>query len=297
MSEKMESFYGREIEIGNRDKVFFPDSGITKGDLIDYYARVAEIMLPYAQNRPLSMHRFPDGLEGYDFYQQEAPDYFPDWIDRVTVEKEGGHVTHVVCNEPTALVYLADQGCITPHIWLSRTGSLRQPDYVLFDLDPPEDSEDFAPVREAARRVRDRLSKLDLVPFIMTTGSTGFHVVAPLKRGPDFDTVRRFAGRVAEKLAEQYPDSLTTEQRKAKRGSRVYLDTVRNSYGHTRVAPYAVRARSGAPIATPIDWDELDGLHPRRYTIANIFRRLGQKADPWKDMMNDTRPLDMKKTE
>lgn len=278
------------VGLSNQDKTYFPEDGLTKGDLVDYYRRVAEVMLPHLEGRPLALRRYPDGIAEDGFVQQEAPDHFPDWIDRVTVEKEGGTITHVVCNSAATLVYLANQGCITPHAWLSRTGALRRPDRLIFDLDPPDG--DVAPVRQAARRVRDLLTELGLAAFVMTSGSRGLHVVAPLKAEDDFETVRTFAHEAADVLAARHPDALTTAQRKNKRRGRVFLDYLRNSYAQTSVPPYAVRARPGAPAATPLAWDELSDVTPRRYTITNLFRRLGQKDDPWHDIDDEAASLE-----
>lgn len=279
------------FETSNEDKVFFSDPEITKGDLIDYYGRIASQMLPLVKERPLMMHRFPDGIDGKDFYHKEVPDYFPDWIDTVSVKKEEGTITHVVCNKQATLVYLADQACITPHIWLSRQDRIHNPDRLIFDLDPPGD--DFSPVRKAAFGLRELLEELGLASFPMTTGSRGLHLVVPLDRREDFDAVRRFARRVAETLAGRHPDELTVESRKNKRGNRLFLDTARNAYAQTAVAPYSIRARPEAPVATPLDWQELKDseLSARSYTMANIFRRLGSKDDPWQGLNRRGRSL------
>lgn len=270
----------------------FPDDGLTKGDLVDYYYRISETMLPHVAGRPLTMHRFPNGIDAEGFYQKEAPDYFPQWIERVALEVEGGRTQHqVLCNNVATLVYLANQSCITPHVWLSRADKVRYPDKLIFDLDPP--SGDFEIVREAAQALREMLQQVGLVPFVMTTGSKGLHVVTPLDRTVDFDTARAFARRLAEVLAGREPDRFTTETRKNKRRGRLFLDYLRNSYGQHGVAPYAIRAKPGAPVATPLDWDELANrnLHSQSYTMQNIFRRLGQKEDPWRDMMDHARSL------
>lgn len=273
---------GHEIVLSNRDKVFFPDAGITKGDLVDYYRRIAEVALPHYRDRPLSMQRFPDGIAAEGFFQKNAPEYFPDWIETAALAKEDGTVRHVVANSAATLVYLADQGMITPHLGLSRVDDIEKPDRLVFDLDPSDG--DFAKVQTAARHVRAALDELDAPSFVQTTGSRGLHVVVPLVRSAGFDVVREAAQRIAKALAARYPDALTVAQRKAKRGSRIYLDTARNAYGQTAVAPYGVRARPGAAVATPLDWSEALGrdMTPRTYTIANIFRRLGNKDDPWR---------------
>ena len=164
---------GHTIELGHADKVLFPDAGLTKADLADYYQRIAEVMLPHLKGRPVTMQRFPDGIEAEGFYQKKASDYFPSWIRRVTVEVEGRgeNQPQVVCENTATLLYLVDQACITPHVWLSRAGALHHPDRLVFDLDPP--SEDFEPVRFAARRLRDLLEDLGLESSVMTTGSQG----------------------------------------------------------------------------------------------------------------------------
>jgi bifunctional non-homologous end joining protein LigD len=293
VSEEKIRVGSRTIEVANLEKVMFPDEGITQGDLMDYYRRVAETMLPYLKGRPLTMQRFPDGIGDEGFYQKEAPDYFPDWIRRVSIEVkgEGQEQPQVICDDVATLVYLVDQGCITPHVWLSRADKLTHPDKLTFDLDPPDD--DFELVRSAAQSLREVLEGVGLLPFVMTTGSRGLHVVVPLDRSADFDTVRSFAKNLAGVLAEREADRLTTKVRKDKRGNRLFLDYLRNSYGQNTVAPYAVRAKPGAPVATPLDWDELSdsNLHSQTYTMQNIFRRLSQKEDPWKEMMRHARSL------
>ncbi|ROO31859.1 non-homologous end-joining DNA ligase [Salinisphaera orenii] len=272
------------IQIDNADKTFFPEAGYSKGDLADYYRRIAPTMLPHLKDRPLTLHRFPDGIDGVNFIQKSVADHYPDWIERVTVDKEDGRITHALANDADALVWLVDQAAIAFHVWLSRHDRPHHPDRLIFDLDPADD--DFALVVDAARAVRERLAALDLSAFVMTTGSSGLHVVVPLDRSADFDAVRDFAERVAERLADARPDDFTTAHRKAKRGGRLYLDIRRNAYAQTGIAPYSVRAKPGAPIATPLDWDELGDakLGPRRFHIGNIFRRLAQRDCPWADI-------------
>ncbi|HET6340789.1 MAG TPA: non-homologous end-joining DNA ligase [Gemmatimonadota bacterium] len=280
---------GRAVQVSSPDKVLFPKDGITKADLADYYARVADTMLPHLEGRPISMLRYPDGIDGESFFQKDVPDYFPDWIRRAKVEKEGGTLEMMIAEEPAALVYLASQACVTPHVWLSRIDRPQRPDRLIFDFDPP--GNEFGPVRDGARRMRDLLEELGLVPYVMTTGSRGLHVTVPLDRSANFDQVRAFARGCAELLVRRRPEQLTVEHRKAKRRGRVYIDTGRNAYAQTGVAPYAVRALPGAPVAAPLDWSELGRARPRSTTLANLFRRLGRKDDPWADMGRKARPL------
>ncbi len=275
---------GHDIELSKPDKVLFPNTGLTKGDLVDYYRKIAEVALRHYRDRPLTMHRFPDGIEEEGFFQKDAPDYFPEWIERTRLPKGNGSVDHVVANNAATLVYLANQGCITPHLGLSRVDDVNYPDRLIFDLDPSDGA--FGKVQVAAKRLKNLCGELELATFVQTTGSRGLHVVVPLDPTADFDTVRDVARRLAECLADRYPDDLTVEQRKEKRKGRVYLDYLRNAYGQTVVAPYAVRARDGGPIATPLDWSEVSAAvkRPDAYTIDNVFRRMAQKEDPWADI-------------
>ncbi len=199
------------------------------------------------------------------------------------MSKEGGEITHVLVDDAATLVLLADLACITVHVWLSAVDHLARPDRLVFDLDPPAGEEDATAVRRATRRVRDLLDELGLPSRLMTTGSSGFHVVVPLAATDSHDDVRDFAHRCAEVLSARHPDQLTTEHRVGDRRGRVFVDYLRNAYAQTTVAPYAVRALPGAPVATPIDWDELASTDPGTYTIGNVLRRLGQKQDPWAD--------------
>ena len=285
MKEGPLDYDGRTIEISSVDKVFFPDAGITKGDVLDHYQAVAAVMVPHLAGRPLTLQRFPDGIEGSGFYQKDASGHFPGWIRTVEVDKRSGRgtVDHVVCDDEATLMYLADQGTVTFHVGPAPADDLEHPDIVVFDLDPPEDggSDDL---RAGVRIVWDSLEEVGLTPFLQTTGSKGFHVVAPIEPGPSFDEVRRDLRDLADVLAQREPDLLTTAQRKDKREGRIYLDLGRNAFGQTYVAPYSVRPRDGAPVATPIDRDELGRAEPRYYTVGNIRRRLGQKDDPWAGM-------------
>jgi bifunctional non-homologous end joining protein LigD len=277
-----------QVEVTNADRVLFPKDGITKGQLVDYYERVADTMVPHLKGRPLSLQRFPEGIGAKGFFQQEISDHFPDWVARAEVERRGGGtVEHPVCNDARTLTYLANLGAVTLHMWTSRVGHLERPDRVVFDLDPPDDDGEVAPVRDAARRVRDLLGELGLVPFVQTSGSKGFHVVTPLEPDTGFDEVGALAGDVAELVAAQDPERLTVERRKAKRAGRLFLDVGRNVWAQTAVAPYSVRPKDGAPVATPIEWSELPRTEPRSYTLASVPRRLARKPDPWQSMERD----------
>ena len=238
------------------------------------------------------MQRFPDGIEGKGFFHKDIPDYFPRWLRRVEVPKANGTVTHVIVANADSLVYLVGQNTITPHVWLSRADRVWQPDRMVIDLDPPPGS-DFGAVRRAARHTGELLRELGLTPFAQVTGSKGIHVWTPLRRRARHDEVRAFAGQIGAVLAARHPDELTSEWRKDKREGRILVDTARNTYAQTAVPPYAVRPRPGAPVATPIDWDELSDsrLRPDRWTVMNVLRRLGAKGDPWADIASYARGI------
>jgi bifunctional non-homologous end joining protein LigD len=280
-----------DVEITHADRVLFPDDGITKGDLVDYYTEVAPAILPHLKGRPLMLQRFPRGIGEPGFVQKDFDGNRPSWMSSVEVAKAGGTVVHVLAERPEALVWLANQDCIALHTWLARQGSLDNPDLMIFDLDPSGD--DFGIVRATAQALADILDDLRLARYLKTTGSRGLHVVVPLDAEADFDTVRGFARQVASRIAADDPDHRTVEARKDKRGDRLYLDVMRNAYAQTAVAPYSVRARAGAPVATPLDWDELGNprLRPDGFTIRNIGQRLADRGDPWTDLRRHTRSL------
>ena len=283
---------GHKVDITRPEKVLFPEDGITKGDLIRYYQRISSWMLPHLEGRPLALQRFPDGIDKPGFFQKAAAAYYPAWIKKVTVQKEGGTVKHVVCDDVATLVYLANQACITPHIWLSHVDKLQFPDQMIFDLDPS--TEDFATVIDAALLLKGVLDDLELPAYVRATGSRGLHVAVPLNREHDFDAVRAFARRVAEIIVAQDPSRYTIEQYKNKRRGRVFVDVNRNAYAQTAVAIYAVRARNGAPVSVPLAWSELrkKGLRPDGVTIRTVFERVDKGDDPWEDFWRRAASLD-----
>lgn len=290
------SHHSRPLLVRHPDKVMFPGEGLTKADLAEYYERVAPLMLPHVRGRIVTMHRFPDGIEGDGFWQKRLPESHPEELRSEVVRKAGGRLEELVVTDTRSLRYLVDLGCITPHVWLSRVPAIDDPDRLIIDLDPPHSDADadFADVRWAARRVRELLEELGLRSWVMTTGSRGLHVVVPIAAQRSFDTVRHIAQGIATVARNRYPEQLTTAHRKAARGQRVLLDIWRNAYAQTAVAPYAVRAIPGAPVATPLAWRELDrpGLNAHRYTVGNLFRRLAQIDDPWVELGACAQSLD-----
>lgn len=269
----------------NPDKILFPQSKITKKELADYYASVAHLMLPFMQNRLLTMQRFPDGITGEGFYQKNIGDYFPDWIDYAPIKNNNGSITnYVIANNTETLIYLAYQAVITFHLWLSKADKIMYPDKIVIDLDPGENTS-FETVKKYALIVRDALEERGITTFAMTTGSKGIHVVAPLVRRYTFDQVHEYTHELARELVKKYPDELTLEIRKDKREGKLFVDYLRNTLGATSVAPYSVRPIEGAPVATPVTWDEVEDkkLAAQSYNIKNIHQRLKTHKNVWKN--------------
>jgi len=282
---------GHKITITHPDKVLFPADGITKGELAEYYESIAPRMIPHVRDRPLHMNRYPGGIQWNPIQQKRVPDSFPAWIERATVDMKGGTITHALINNTATLVYLVQYNVVTVHVWLSRIQAITQPDMVMFDLDPAD--EDFSVVRKTALALKTMLEDLKLVPFVKTTGSRGLHVIAPITVGPTFEAVHLFADAVAQRLTADDPDHLTTEFLKEKRGGRLFLDVNRNAYAQTAVAPYAVRAKAGAPVALPVDWSEVESprLRPDGVGIRHVAAWLKGRDDPWKAMERSQKPL------
>jgi bifunctional non-homologous end joining protein LigD len=288
----MPTIDGHELTITHPEKLMFPQDGITKGEVADYYARIAGRMVPYLRERPLHMNRFPDGIGRFAIQQKRVPDSFPSWIARTTVDlHKGGTITHAVVNDAATLVYLANYNMITAHVWLSKIDHPEQPDQVMFDLDPADD--DFGLVRRTALALKVLIDELHLVPFVKTTGSRGLHVVAPITVERSFEEAHLFADAVAQRLAATDPEHLTTEFLKEKRAGRLFIDVNRNAYAQTAAAAYTIRARRGAPVAVPIAWQQVESpkLRPDGITVRNIWGWLDSHPDPWAEMAGSARPL------
>jgi len=274
----------RDVPLTHPDKVLFPDDGITKGALAAYYEAVASIMLPHVRGRPVTTERYPAGIGRKGFIQKDVSKGFPGWLERVEVPKKGGTVHHPVAGDTRSLLWLANQNCITPHVWTSRAPDLYHPDICVFDLDPSH--EDPGALRAAALALRDLLDELGLQSWVKTSGSKGFHIVVPLDGKADFGEVHRFAHTVGTLLVSRDPKQLTQEFSKADRGGRILVDTGRNGYSATFAAPYAVRAKPGAPISAPCTWEEVERgeVHPQTFTIRTIADRLDSVGDLWREM-------------
>jgi bifunctional non-homologous end joining protein LigD len=277
--------------ITHPDKVLFPDDGITKGELAEYYAAMAPLMLPHLRGRPVTMERFPAGIGEKGFWQKSVAKGFPAWLERVEVPKKDGVVHHPVVTDAESLQWLVNQNAITQHVWTARVPDLDHPDVCVFDLDPAKD--DAAAVRATALELRDLLEELGLPSWIKTSGSKGFHLLVPLDGKASTDKVAHFAHAVGKVLVARAPDRLTQEFSKSDRKGRIYVDTGRNGYGATFAAAYTVRAKAGAPVSAPVTWDEVVSgkVTPQSFNLRNMPARIAKVGDAWDDMPRKGRSL------
>jgi len=271
------------LAVTHPDKLLFPADGITKGELCAYYEAVAALMLPHVAGRPVTMERYPAGIDKKGFIQKDVSKGFPDWLQRVETSKrtasgaDDDRVHYPLANDARSLLWLANQNSITPHVWTSRVPKLNQPDVCVFDLDPSQDRP--AELRAAALAVRDLLAELGLTSFVKTSGSKGFHILTALDGEADFEAVRRFAHGAGAVLVKRHPALFTQEFIKADRDGRIFVDTGRNGYGATFAAVYAVRPKPGAPVSAPCTWPELDsGAVGPAYGAARLARMGKERA-------------------
>src|SRR6266566_4897700 len=272
----------KEVKFSNLDKVFWPDDGYTKGDLIDYYRAISPWLLPYLKDRPVVMTRYPDGITGKSFFQKDAPAFAPDWLrtERMWSEDTQREIDYFVCDDLESLLYLANLGTIPLHVWGSRTTSLEQPDWCILDLDPKEAP--FTHVVTVAKAVKRLCDEIELPCFIKTSGSTGLHVLLPLGRKCTYEQARTLGGLLARVIAAELPDIATITRQVGKRGARVYLDYVQNGHGRLLVAPFSVRPLPGAPVSMPLKWSEVTPkLDIGKFTIRTAPARMNKlKEDP-----------------
>jgi len=281
----------RAFKITHPEKVLFPDDGITKGELAAYYEAVAPIMVTHMRARPVTMERYPAGIGAEGFFHKDVSKGFPAWLKRVEVPKKGGSLHHPLVMDTRSLLWIANQNCITPHVWTSRAPKLGKPDICVFDLDPADDDQDV--LRAATLALRDLLDELGLPSWVKTSGSKGFHIVVPLDGKAGFGDVMQFAGSVGSLLVKRHPDRLTQEFSKVDRGGRIYVDTGRNGYSATFAAAYAVRAKAGAPVSAPCTWEEVASgtVLPRSFTLRTMAGRVSAVGDVWADLLKTKRSL------
>jgi bifunctional non-homologous end joining protein LigD len=268
----------------HQDKVMFPEVGITKGEVLRFYKRIAPRLLPHLRDRPMTVERFPEGLTGTEaphFWQKNIPAYYPVWIPRATLPSEDGQlVTYALVNDTATLLYLVNQNTLTFHPWLSRIQHLDQPDFVIFDLDPGAAT--FADAVVVAKQLHALLEAEKNASYLKTSGKTGLHIMVPWRRAAGYDAARDWAMGMALRVVAELPEVATVERQKDRRQQKVYVDVLQNARGHHAVPPYVLRAVPQATVSTPLTWAELTStLEPRRYTLKTIFRRLArQKTDP-----------------
>lgn len=283
----------RPITFSNVDKVFFPDAGYTKGDLIQYYASVAPLLLPHLEGRPISMSRYPDGITGGSFYEKRAPGHQPDWMRTAPVVSDsmGGEIDFLLAGSVEALMWFANMGCVEVHPFHSTVTTPNMPSYAIFDFDPAEGS-NWEQVVAGARLLHVALGQLGLVGYPKLSGSKGLHVYVPLEPVHDYARVRRFVGEVGEYLAAANPDDITMEWDKPKRTGKVLIDHNRNASGQTVASVYSVRPLPGAPVSVPLTWDEVGGVANGDVTIANLWERVQRFGDLFAPVVAGGQTLD-----
>jgi bifunctional non-homologous end joining protein LigD len=287
----------RVLKLSNLDKVFWPDEGITKGDLLAYYQSVAPVLVPHLKDRPFTLRRYPDGINGKTFFQKDAPKGMPEWIptERIQVTSRDRPRTKrwidaPLVNDELALLWMANMACIDMNAWYSRVDKLDRPDFVLFDLDPSPDV-GFAETVEVALHVKEALDALGLVSFAKTSSAEGMHVLVPIERRHTYDDTRRFSEIVAGAIARSYPKLATTQWSKSKRRG-VLIDANQNGEGKTIASAYSVRPRAGAPVSTPLRWDEVKpGLDPAQFTMEVVQQRVEQHGDLFEGVLTTRQRL------
>ncbi len=278
------------VKISNRDKVFWPEAGLTKGDLIDYYGRVAELLLPHLHERPIHMQRFPDGIDGKAFYHKDAPDHVPGWVETERIASESKSVNYIICNDRDTLLLLANLASIDMHPWMSRRTSPDTPDWFVLDLDPK--GAPFAHVVRIARALGKLLRGIGLRPYLKTSGKTGLHITVPLVSAYTYEQARMFAEMVARAIVNEHGEIATVERSVGRREGKVYVDYLQNSKGQTVVPPYSARPVPAASVSMPLDWDELDSdLDPAHFTIVNAPHRLAERGDLFRGVLTDQQGL------
>ncbi|MDQ0783331.1 DNA ligase D [Chryseobacterium sp. W4I1] len=286
--EKEVTLNRHTVKLTNQDKIYFPKDGITKGDVIEYYQSVAEYILPYLKNRPLSLNRFPNGIEEQGFYQKDAGDNMPEWIKTTEVYSESNdkYIDYVYCNDKATLAYLNNLGCIDLNPWNSALPDLEHPDYLVLDLDPSKKNT-FDHVIETALQVNEVLNSVKIKGYCKTSGSTGIHVYIPMGGKYDFDQVKDFAHILMKQVHEQLPEITTLERSLQKRDDKkIYLDYLQNRTGQTLASAYSLRPKEGASVSMPLDWDEVKpGMKPTDFTIDNALDRIKEKGDLFKPVL------------
>ncbi|MGV3589781.1 MAG: non-homologous end-joining DNA ligase [Adhaeribacter sp.] len=277
---------GQAVKLTNLSKLYWPDENITKGDLIDYYQSIAGYILPYLKDRPQSLLRHPNGINVPGFYQKDAGDKAPDWVEtkRIHSESTNEEVNYILCQNQATLAYLNNLGCIQLNPWNSRINALETPDWAVIDLDPGENTYDE--VVEVALVVKEIADKIGADCYVKTSGATGMHLYFPLQAKYSFAEVKAFAHLLAQKVHQRLPKLTSLERMPKERRYQIYLDFLQNAISQTIAAPYCVRPKPGATVSAPLAWSEVKkGLHPSQFTIKNMPARLQEKGDLFKGVL------------
>lgn len=280
---------GKQVKLTNLDKLYWPQEKISKGDLIYYYTTIYPYIEPYLKNRPQNLRRNPGGIEEEGFFHKDAGDEGPSWIKSVSIRSEstGKDVDYILCNDQATLAYLNNLGCIELNPWNSTTKHLDNPDYMVIDIDPPDDRA-FSRVVEIALLIKDIMDNMKAPSYCKTSGATGMHVYVPLGARYSYDVIRPLAKAVAEEVSATFPDIATTERSVNKRQGKIYVDYLQNSRGQTLVAPYSVRPVPGARVSTPLQWPELKhNVRPGDFTIFNVPERLHKLGDLFEGVLKE----------
>jgi len=294
--EKEITLNRHKVKLTNQDKIYFPKDDITKGDVVEYYQSVAEYILPHLKNRPLSLNRFPNGIEEQSFYQKDASDNIPEWVKTTQVYSESNdkYIDYIYCNDKATLAYLNNLGCIDLNPWNSALPDLEHPDFLVLDLDPSKKNT-FDDVIETALQVNEVLNSIKVKGYCKTSGSTGIHVYIPMGGKYDFDQVKDFAHILMKQVHEQLPKITTLERSLQKRDDKkIYLDYLQNRTGQTLASAYSLRPKEGASVSMPLDWDEVKpGMRPTDFNIHNALDRIKEKGDLFKPVLG--KGIDMMK--
>ena len=293
--EKSEIRIGKNVvSITNRKKIYWPEEGFTKGDLIDYYDKMADHILPHLKGRCLSLKRNPNGINDKGFYHKDAGENAPPYVDVFKVKSESNNkiIDYIVCNNKATLLYVANLGCIEINPWSSTTKKIGNPTWMVIDLDP-SDKNKFTDVVDTALVVKMVLDKAGVSSYCKTSGASGLHVYVPLKSKYEYVTVRDFAHIIASLVQEQLPEITTLERSLSKRGPKIYIDYLQNSAGQTLASVYSVRPVPGASVSTPLEWKEVNHqLSPKQFTMQNIFQRLKKKVDLFLPVLKEANSID-----
>lgn len=292
-SESIKQFGRKKVKLTNLDKLYWKKEKITKGQLLEYYESVSEHILPYLKNKPLSLNRYPNGIDGPSFYQKDVDtDQIPSWAKTVEVFSESTEkkIDYLVCNDLASLLYMVNLGCIEINLWLSNYQNPENPEFLVIDLDP--DNNSFQEIVKVALAVKEVYDQMGITAFIKTSGSRGLHIFVYIAEKYDYDFIKMFAEFVAQKTYELTPDITSLERTKSKRKNKIYIDYLQNRRGQTIAAPYSVRPKSNATVSFPLYWDEVnDDLDMQNYHIKNVLDLIDDRNDPWKDLKKQKNDL------